>query len=281
MVLCCFSAEPSSRRLSPESRTASSTWRVCMAETRTATKVGKDSAPARFWAKVDASGDCWEWTGARGYGYGRFSVAAGDHRGAHRWAYEYLVGPIPEGLQLDHLCRNRACVNPDHLEPVTQAVNLARGYGRSAQNAAKTHCPKGHPYDEGNTWKHANGSRVCRTCANERRRQKPRPKYGNGPNVTHGLRSTYTRGCRCELCKKASSEFEKARRPAGAKPLETLSCEYCGQAFTAPRLGRAKYCSARCRDRAAKQRKRDGNAATKRPAQPPDPPLAASKGQND
>jgi hypothetical protein len=82
---------------------------------------------ARFWSYVDVDGDCWEWTGQRDRdGYGRLWRPAGKTRVAHRIAYELLVGPIPEGLQLDHLCLNKCCVNPDHVEPVTLAENCRR-----------------------------------------------------------------------------------------------------------------------------------------------------------
>lgn len=89
---------------------------------------------------------------------------------AYRVAYELLVGAIPDGFQLDHLCRNRACVNPAHLEPVTQAVNKARG-----ERAMKTHCPKGHPYSGSNLIREKTG-RKCRIChaANQRARVKPK-----------------------------------------------------------------------------------------------------------
>lgn len=122
-----------------------------------------------FWQKVDASGDCWEWTGAKWNGYGKTAVHVANgktkHWAAHRRAYELLVGPIPDGLQLDHLCRNRACVNPDHLEPVTGSVNVRRGSTIPITNArqrGKTHCPAGHPYDETNTGD--NGGRSWRRC---------------------------------------------------------------------------------------------------------------------
>lgn len=112
----------------------------------------------RFWSKVDKSGECWEWTaGKYAWGYGQFSVGYKKIR-AHRWAYEHLVGPIPEGLVIDHLCRNPPCVNPAHLEPVTGAENTRRG-----GNALKTHCPRGHEYDEANT-RYCHGSRFCRAC---------------------------------------------------------------------------------------------------------------------
>jgi hypothetical protein len=85
---------------------------------------------------------------------------------AHRFAYETLVGPIPEGLDLDHLCRNPPCVNPDHLEPVPHVVNVLRGAVPKIW-AAKTRCPKGHPYDEVNTYRSPSrpDSRKCKTCA--------------------------------------------------------------------------------------------------------------------
>ena len=130
----------------------------------------------RFWPKVNKSGPvpdyrpdlspCWLWTeGKDGSGYGRFKIN-GHMVAAHRFAYELLVGSIPQGLELDHLCRVRHCVNTDHLEPVTNHVNVLRGFNNAAQNARKTHCPQGHPYDKENTSLH-NGRRYCRTCHRE------------------------------------------------------------------------------------------------------------------
>lgn len=102
-------------------------------------------ASVRFWSKVNKTDGCWEWTGALVRGYGSFR--ADGHNLAHRFSYEALVGPIPAGLVIDHLCRNKACVNPAHLEPVTQAENVLRGDGPQVTReryAARTHCKNGH-----------------------------------------------------------------------------------------------------------------------------------------
>lgn len=117
----------------------------------------------KFWARVDKTGSCWVWTGPkRGVGYGVISVDS-KPKAVHRFAYELLVGPIPEGLVLDHLCRNRLCVRPEHLEAVTQQVNILRGVGYTAVAARKTHCKRGHEYTPENTVKATNG-RWCREC---------------------------------------------------------------------------------------------------------------------
>ena len=134
----------------------------------------------RFWDKVTIAGpdDCWVWTaGQKSNGYGSFAVGSrtdGSRRqvSAHRFAYEASVGPIPDGLELDHLCRVPLCVNPGHLEPVTHRENMRRG--NTGQEMArlqrvKTHCPQGHPYDTENTLR-SGGQRHCRACRQEARR---------------------------------------------------------------------------------------------------------------
>lgn len=117
---------------------------------------------------VDAQTGCWNWTAARDkLGYGYFGISRSKNVMAHRWSYEHHVGPIPEGLVIDHLCRNASCVNPAHLEPVTQRENILRGTSPMAHQARRTHCPQGHPYDEINTYIDAKGMRHCRRCGRE------------------------------------------------------------------------------------------------------------------
>ena len=125
----------------------------------------------RLWAHVVIGPDCWEWTGCtvRG-GYGIIGGERGRERVyVHRAAYELMKGPIPDGLYIDHLCRNPRCCNPAHLEPVTHRENTLRGVSPPAVNIKKTHCLRGHEFTEANTyrWK---GTRICRTCSDARYR---------------------------------------------------------------------------------------------------------------
>jgi hypothetical protein len=133
---------------------------------------GDSRLPERFWAKiaVDEGSGCWLWKACTDrYGYGQFRVGSrtdGSSRmaRAHRVVYETLVGEILKGLQADHLCRVRRCVNPTHLEPVTQRENILRGEAAAARNAAKTHCVRGHEFSEENTYWRPDGGRECRAC---------------------------------------------------------------------------------------------------------------------
>ncbi|MEU9310909.1 HNH endonuclease signature motif containing protein [Streptomyces sp. NPDC048256] len=124
----------------------------------------------RVLMKIDKTAHCWNWTGSTtDEGYGYFNIGDEKFR-AHRWVFSLIVGPIPEGLVLDHLCRNRTCVRPSHLEPVTNRENILRGVGPSAVNAAKVRCLNGHEYTLSNTYVRAPGSRTCRACARDRAR---------------------------------------------------------------------------------------------------------------
>ncbi len=126
----------------------------------------------RFWAKVQKTHTCWPWEGAKDRsGYGVFHIGSRKDGTrcnviAHRWVWEQEHGPIPSGLQIDHLCRNRACQNTAHMELVTSAENTRRG-----EWANKTHCPQGHPYSGDNLYIDPKGWRHCRTCRKERMRK--------------------------------------------------------------------------------------------------------------
>jgi hypothetical protein len=135
---------------------------------------GPQQRPAaeRFWTKVRKTPTCWIWEGCRNkLGYGLFYVSPGKKAKAHRFAYETLVGPIPEGKELDHVkargCVGPQCVNPAHLEPVTHRENLMRADSVTARAARAIHCPQGHPYDAANTYHAPQGGRRCRECARQ------------------------------------------------------------------------------------------------------------------
>lgn len=205
----------------------------------------------RFLAKVtvDLNGPfvvdgspCWKWIGKLAGGYGQIGFN-GRTAYAHRIAYELWFGPIPgsppggkrdgDNLDLDHLCRVRACVNPAHLELVTHRVNVLRGRAATAVNAAKTHCaPGGHEFTPENTYVSPDGKRrECRACRDgqrdyraswqesnrdrrnaERRAGRDLVKVGAAEiSCAHG-RSGYTSGCRCRACRDANAAYERSRR---------------------------------------------------------------------
>lgn len=150
----------------------------------------------RFWSKVDRTGGpnaCWRWTDASSdTDYARFHIRRENGRnfsdGAHRFAYRLVMGDIPEGYQIDHLCRNPICVNPLHLEPVPHRENVVRGISFAAGNNRKTHCVRGHEFNDENTFL-KKGARICRTCHRLRqsgkllpsgRKLKCVPNWGDG-----------------------------------------------------------------------------------------------------
>lgn len=136
---------------------------------------GDERLPRRFWDKVnlDETTGCWIWQAQiNDGGYGAIHWHRKPMQRAHRVAYEELIGPIPEGLVIDHLCKARACVNPSHLEPVTNGENVLRGDGPSAKNAQVARCPQGHEYTPENTMtrRRTDGrlKRECHQCNRDR-----------------------------------------------------------------------------------------------------------------
>lgn len=180
----------------------------------------------KFWSRVEKTSTCWVWTAAKANGYGRMQWN-GRQQPTHRIAYELLVGPIPEGLEIDHLCRNRACCNPDHLEPVTSQVNMLRGETVAAANAAKDSCPEGHPYDEANTylWR---GNRLCLTCRHEMSAKRAERSLRDRRSTVHtrvcpecertfqvvgnGKVKICSDACRKERDRRAAREYQRRKR---------------------------------------------------------------------
>lgn len=179
---------------------------------------------------VVAPSGCWEWTGYRSdchYGIYTGGQKTGWPVNAHRLMYMVKVGPIPDGFHIDHLCRNRGCINPQHLQAVTPRVNTLRGMGPSGMNARKTHCPAGHSYANA-ARVDSNGRRVCRVCQNARSRdyfnrvhkappKPPRTHCANGHEQSvENVR--YVNGDpkqpQCRACQRVRSGAYKARKRA-------------------------------------------------------------------
>jgi hypothetical protein len=135
--------------------------------------MNRPTATQRWCARVRLGTDpgaCWEWMGLKNpKGYGQFYAQRTAKVAAHRYAFEMFVGPIPVGLYIDHLCRNRGCVNPAHMEPVTTRENTLRGEGWAAREAQQTHCKHGHPLSGSNLRRNWRGDRECRACKQTRR----------------------------------------------------------------------------------------------------------------
>jgi hypothetical protein len=183
----------------------------------------------RYWSKVSRGDGCWLWIAATSTGgYGRIQWG-GRVLQAHRVSYELLVGPIPEGLELDHLCRNRACVNPTHLEPVTTRVNLLRGEGMSARHARATACPKGHDLSGDNVRIRPTGGRQCVAClraagktraADQKRERAARYKEAIcgacGVAFTYQGRPRYmcSDECRADAVRTNARNFQRRKRDA-------------------------------------------------------------------
>ncbi len=183
----------------------------------------------------DISTGCWNWTASRNrYGYGTVSLKAiGGHKLVHVAMHELMVGPVPEGLELDHLCRNRSCCNPDHLEPVTHAENMRRGAPYWAERT-RSECQRGHALAGTNVRTYPNGKRYCVTCRLERQRIRRAEARSKSPGPGSGSylksrthcpqghayddRNTYvdkTGSRQCRECNRTRNRMRRAARKQG------------------------------------------------------------------
>jgi hypothetical protein len=178
----------------------------------------KDDRTLSFWERVEMGSGCWLWKGKKNKGGYGILGRSGRQVYAHRYAYELAYGILPDGLLIDHRCRNRLCVNPAHLEAVTHQENVRRGAAgqvTAARNRAKTHCRNGHPYDATNTRINSQGYRECRACARTAWRLKNWGFADDKPAQTHCLRGhllseanvyiTPAGGRWCRICRREAS----------------------------------------------------------------------------
>lgn len=147
----------------------------------------------RFWSRVVVGDSCWLWDGAHiPSGYGSIADGSNKQKGTHRVVVELLTGaPVPPEMHVDHLCRNKGCVNPDHLEVVTPRINTLRGGGPTAVNATKTHCKRGHEFTPENTYIIRDG-RSCRACDKARL-----SRYGEKRHARLVRVAAATEACEC------------------------------------------------------------------------------------
>lgn len=197
----------STATVSSQSRIAQSAERPAVNRCVQVRVLVREPLPRRFWAKVQITADgCWLWTGAKaGNGYGSWGIN-GKTRSTHKTAYESLIGCVPDGLTLDHLCRVRHCCNPYHLQPVTQRENSARS---PLTTAGRQFCRR-----RGSSFRTLrSGRRVCQPCrvAHQRQWRKQRTVPEVVPAHVHGTKHGYGYyKCRCELCRVAWRDYYRA-----------------------------------------------------------------------